>query len=132
MSRIRYMTPFINICAALGLVRRRRAASRPVISAAVSGAVGAQRLWAEGVRPMWANRPGTARGGLVVSFLNVEPGQPRRRRCRPLPPMPGRDTADGCVFADLARELEAPLQRAHELLALLDRRAAERWSDDEA
>ena len=54
---------------------------------------------------------------------------PGRRAALPdgLPAEIDPDTAD-----ELYCWLEPALDRAHELLALLDRRAAEHWSDDEA
>jgi hypothetical protein len=62
--------------------------------------------------------------------VRTDSWRPWRRRYRVDEPLPASIDPDSA--ADLARELAAPLRRAHELLALLDRRAAEHWSDDEA
>ena len=65
--------------------------------------------------------------------VRTDSWRPWRRRYRVDEPLPDELPAsiDPDSAADLARELAAPLRRADELLALLDRRAAEHWSDDE-
>jgi hypothetical protein len=87
------------------------------------------KLWAFHVAYIAGVRPGRVRdaqnSGLRYAVNDLY------RVDEPLPDeLPASIDPDSA--ADLARELAAPLRRAHELLALLDRRAAEHWSGDEA